>query len=56
MLHAPYHSLRHLIVSSCTRILRPPVNRIKDVVGSGSNTVRFLKNSLRVVPHFPYKG
>ena len=45
MLRALYHSLRHLIVSSCTRILRPPVNRIKDLAGSGSNTVSFLNNS-----------
>ena len=45
MLHALYRSLRLLIVSSCTRILRPPVNRIKDLAGSGSNTVSFLNNS-----------
>ena len=56
MLHVLYRSLRHPIVLSCTRILRPPVNHIKDLVGSGSNTVIFLKNSLRVVPHFPHKG
>ena len=39
MLHALYRSLRHLIVLSCTRILRPPENHIKDLVGSGSNAV-----------------
>ena len=44
MLHALYRSLRLLIVLSCTRILRPPENHIKDLVGSGSNTVSFLKN------------
>lgn len=53
MLHALYRSLRLLIVLSCTRILRPPENHIKDLVGSGSNTVSFLKNRLREVPHFP---
>lgn len=53
MLHALYRSLRLLIVLSCTRILRLPENYIKDLLGSGSNTVSFLKNSLRAVPHFP---
>ena len=43
MLHALYRSLHHLIVLSCTRILRPPVNHITDLVGSGSNTVSFFK-------------
>ena len=53
MLHALYRSLRHLIVLSCTRILRPPENQLKDLVGSVSNAVSYLKNRLRVVPHFP---
>ena len=42
MLHALYRSLRLLIVLSCTRILRPPVNHMTDLVASGSNTLVFL--------------
>ena len=39
MLHALYRSLRLLIVLSCTRILRPPVNHITDLVGSQDLTL-----------------
>ena len=44
MLHALYRSLRLLIVLSCTRILRPPVNHMTDLVASGSNTFSFFNN------------
>ena len=44
MLHVLYRSLRLLIVLSCTRILRPPVNHMTDLVASGSNTFSFFNN------------